>query len=187
MGTGFRAGVMLSVLVGLPAAWVYYGPLPPNAQRVVDRFVAVAKEAAGWDKPAAPVAARQVEDAPSFVVGDGTNPAIAPLGGARPGSAPLAPPPGRAATTPPAGGGALTALEPLLEKLQRLGAATYALERWGAAGSLYRFRCEMPLAAGGVMTQQFEAVAADPHASVAQVVAEVSSWQLARASGPLLH
>ena len=29
-----RATIMLLILVGLPAAWVYYGPLPPNAQRV---------------------------------------------------------------------------------------------------------------------------------------------------------
>ena len=48
MATLFRAAVMLSVLVGLPAAWIYYGPLPTGAQRVVDRFVAIAKEATGW-------------------------------------------------------------------------------------------------------------------------------------------
>ena len=32
MVTAIRATVMLAVLVGLPAAWVYYGPLPDHAQ-----------------------------------------------------------------------------------------------------------------------------------------------------------
>ena len=50
MATTLRGFVMLAVLVGLPAAWLYFGPLPKNAQRVVDRVVAAAKEAVGWDK-----------------------------------------------------------------------------------------------------------------------------------------
>ena len=48
MASLMRALLMIVVLVGLPAAWVYYGPLPPQAQRVVDRFVDVAKSAVGW-------------------------------------------------------------------------------------------------------------------------------------------
>jgi hypothetical protein len=55
MATLFRAAVMMSVLVGLPGAWIYYGPLPSSAQRVVDRFVTIAKEATGW-KSAEPAA-----------------------------------------------------------------------------------------------------------------------------------
>ena len=49
----FRATVMLATLVGLPAAWVYYGPLPHGAQKVVDRFVDVARDTLGIKAPAA--------------------------------------------------------------------------------------------------------------------------------------
>lgn len=66
-----------------------------------------------------------------------------------------------------------------MAQLRAFGVAAYALERWGEGGALYRFRCEMPLSTGGELTQQFEAVAADPQSSVAQVVTEVSRWQVA--------
>jgi len=51
MAVIMRAMVMLLVLVGLPAAWVYYGPLPPRAQRVADRVVELAQDALGWERP----------------------------------------------------------------------------------------------------------------------------------------
>jgi hypothetical protein len=94
------------------------------------------------------------------------------------------PAPAAPVTNPAAG--VAPAIEPLLAKLRQLGAATYSLERWGAAGNLYRFRCEMPLAASDAMTQQFEAIAANPQDSVAEVVNEVSSWQLARSGERVL-
>jgi hypothetical protein len=72
---------------------------------------------------------------------------------------------------------------PLLARLRELGVVEYALERWGDSGTLYRFHCEMPLAASAQMTQQFEAVADDPQQSVAQVVAQVSEWQVAQQRG----
>ena len=50
MATAFRATVMLVVLVGLPAAWVYYGPLPPEAMGVIERTIASAKHSIGWDE-----------------------------------------------------------------------------------------------------------------------------------------
>ena len=70
-------------------------------------------------------------------------------------------------------------VEPLLTQLRQYGVAEYALERWGGDGKLYRFHCEMPIA-GGSLTQQFEAVAANPEASVEQVVAEVAQWRTTR-------
>ena len=48
----FSALCYVVTLVGLPAAWIYYGPLPQGAQRVVDRFVEVARDAIGWRHPA---------------------------------------------------------------------------------------------------------------------------------------
>jgi hypothetical protein len=148
MATLFRAAVMLSVLVGLPGAWIYYGPLPTRAQRVVDRFVAVAKEAAGWKEVEAPArptwdftksapldasgladgdSASNVE-APRFGVASATAPtAAAPgpatlqIGSALPAPAPVAKEPDTLAER----------VEPWLTQLRQFGVAEYALERWG--------------------------------------------------------
>jgi len=64
MATAFRAIVMLVVLVGLPAAWVYYGPLPPAAMGVIQRTVATAKQSVGWDATVATTASPKT--APQF-------------------------------------------------------------------------------------------------------------------------
>lgn len=178
MVTAFRALVMLAFLVGLPAAWIYYGPLPERAQRTVDRLIRDAKEAVGWNdrggaratgfatrqqRPAAPsFAAEQLRPSLVGARGDAVN---------------------KIADTNPLA----AALEPLLVRLRELGVAGYSLERWGSGGQWYRFRCEMPLAAASAATQQFEAVAVDPQATVEQVVAEVSSWRLARQSDGLMR
>jgi len=181
MATLVRAVVMLSVLVGLPAAWIYYGPLPPQAQRVVDRFVAAVRDAAGWDEAASRKASSAAEvsyqpSAPNFAPSEANGRVAAgdESKAARPAAAPaLIPPP--AATF-------AERVEPLLAKLRQLGVAEYALERWGDGGTLYRFHCEMPLGESDEFTQQFEAVAVDPQLSVEQVVAQVSQWQLTHRS-----
>ncbi|BBO36523.1 hypothetical protein [Lacipirellula parvula] len=205
MATLFRAAVMMSVLVGLPGAWIYYGPLPSSAQRVVDRFVTIAKEATGWKsaepavKPAWDFTKSEpivgAERAPSQVAGmnqktAGMNPA-ARIEQSQPSteqtSATIAP--GFGSALPPVEAPApappttlAERVEPLLVQLRQLGVAEYALERWGGEGKLYRFHCEMPIS-GGSLTQQFEAVTADPEASVEQVVTEVSQWRVARQAG----
>lgn len=175
MKTTLRALVMLTVLVGLPSAWVYYGPLPTSAQRVVDRFVTTAKETLGWDEPS-PYHLADGKDV-DYMPGPRTEAAAAPFTETEP-AAPVALPPVVEATNP---------LEPLLARLRELGVAEYALERWGASGELYRFHCEMPLGSGEGFTQQFEAVAADPRATVEQVVSEVASWRLARSGDTMLR
>jgi hypothetical protein len=185
MATTLRALVMLGVLVGGPAAWIYYGPLPPEAQRTVDRLVGAAKQAISWgQRPAtsheltgsvrkdSETSAPAWNGAAANSVSTVTNPSQGP-------AEPLAAPPLVAAQ-------ATTfeqRLEPLLLQLRELGVAEYALERWGDGGSLYRFHCEMPLTASAQLTQQFEAVAGDPQQSVEQVVAQVSEWQLAQRRG----
>jgi hypothetical protein len=178
MATTFRALVMLAALVGLPAAWIYYGPLPPDAQRVVDRLVGVAKEAIGRDTTstasAGPGRAQSMNDAaaPAWdaAASGGTSarlelPAAAPVE-----AAPLA------ATKAPT---LAERVEPLLAKLRQFGVVAYDLEPWGTGGKLYRFHCEMPLAESAQLTQQFEAFAEDPQATVEQVVAQVAQWQTA--------
>jgi hypothetical protein len=185
---------MLAVLVGLPAAWIYYGPLPTGAQRVVDRVVAAAKESIGWNKSGdardrwvrveelKPAAPRRAE---ALVVPAVHEEVVAPRGllAAR-GGEHLAERDGYTC----ADGCTCSAarpltladrLDPLLARLRQLGAIEYALEHWGEGGKLYRFHCEMPVGATP-LTQQFEAVTADPQKSIEQVLADVSSWQLAR-------
>ncbi|HMO85627.1 MAG TPA: hypothetical protein PKC18_11985 [Lacipirellulaceae bacterium] len=164
MATLLRALVMLATLVGLPAAWIYYGPLPPSAQRVVDRAVAMAKETL----------------AKSRCVG-GVCP-IEPLAGDAPLSEYRAATQSAPATTPAATAPRVALaqqLEPHLAGLRTLGANEYVLESWGDQGKLYRFRCELPVGAGSQATEQFEAVDADPCESVSQVLADVAAWRAA--------
>jgi hypothetical protein len=173
MATTFRALVMLAVLVGLPAAWIYYGPLPAEAQRVVDRLVGVAKEALGGDK----TSPAEKTDSPLAVDVNppSRNLARAPLNatGQTLVVNPIEPPPLVAAAAPTFA----QRVEPLLAQLRHFGVVAYDLEPWGNSGKLYRFHCEMPLGASAQLTQQFEAVAEDPQATVEQVVAQVARWQ----------
>ncbi len=165
MAVLLRAIVMLVVLVGLPAAWVYYGPLPPGAQQAVDRVIEIVKETTGWQqttgRPEQPKAAPRyqtaIEPAPAFM-------------------APVANQP----VTISAESTLSERAEPLLEQLRSLGASQYTLEKWGQAGELFRFRCAMPLVKNQQFTQQFEAVANSPLDSIEQVVVEVAHWQTAR-------
>jgi hypothetical protein len=171
---------MLSTLVGLPAAWIYYGPLPPQAQQVANRLVSVAKEALGWDGRA-----EEVEPGETWV-----HAAATPAGRASEASSsgapqPAAPAQARGPVVEPKPLSFAERVEPLLARLRQFGVAEYALERWGNDGDLYRFRCEMPLSPHVELTQQFEAVAADPQLSVEQVVAEVATWRLAQRGGGL--
>jgi hypothetical protein len=71
-------------------------------------------------------------------------------------------------------------IQPHLALLKKLGAANYSLERWGEG---YRFKCAIPLGENVDFTRHFEAIDADPLASVRQVVGEVTSWQNARHDG----
>jgi hypothetical protein len=174
MTTMLRAAIMIAVLVGLPAAWIYYGPLPPRAQRVVDRLVASAKDALDWDTR---IGAEVEADAPSLEIGAGAaadaTPALA------------------AAPSPVIQQAQLAEVElarrvePLLAKLRELGVAAYALEPWGGDRRLFRFHCEMPLAGSDAITEQFEAIAADPQQSVSQVVSDVTNWHASRTMAAL--
>jgi len=162
-----RAVFMMLVLVGLPAAWVYYGPLPPGAQQMVDRVVELAQDTLGWDRQTQ--SAERRISAPRYNIGT-------------------------VAETPPATTVGIASesqgssssevvsvqVEPLLERLRRQGVSEYSLVKWGKAGQLYRFCCAMPWDQNDEITRQFEAVADNPFASIEQVVREVSRWQAAR-------
>ncbi len=163
MAVFLRAIVMLLVLVGLPAAWVYYGPLPPQAQGIVDRVVEVAKSSIGWE-PSTPPETSPIS-APHF------DPAVTPAVAIKPVEVPQPVAPTLEAK-----------LSPLLQQLRELGATEYALEKWGNEGQLYRFRCAMPLKQSDQLTQHFEATQAQAAESIQQVLAEVSAWQTARRS-----
>ena len=129
---------MLAVLVGLPAAWVYYGPLPPRAQRVVDRFVAAAKEAIGLGTSAsgrrAPVELRSTRPRRrSSARCSGAS--MQPAGCSRTA---LEPPP-----WPSKSGTAARAAAAVGRRGVRAGTVGRRTSQ------LFRFRCEMPLADGG--------------------------------------
>jgi hypothetical protein len=164
MQTMLRAAIMLAVLVGLPAAWVYYGPLPPQAQAAVDRVVATAKETLEWDRW---MAAAESRIAPPSVPLR-TVSAAAPL--AQPAATPPSPPPVASLAE---------RVEPLLAQLRGWGATEYRLEPWGDGGRHFRFSCAMPIVEGAAATQLFEAVADNPFASVERVAADVAAWRTA--------
>jgi hypothetical protein len=164
MQTMLRAAIMLAVLVGLPAAWIYYGPLPPQAQAAVDRMVAAAKDAVEWDRWMTKSDARVAP--PAVLVPLHTVSAVAP--------------PAQPAAVPDPASSLAERVEPLLVQLRGWGAAEYQLEPWGVGGRHYRFWCTMPIAESSAATQLFEAVAAEPQAAVERVAADVAAWQASK-------
>jgi len=165
----------LVVLVGLPTAWIYYGPLPPSAQKVIDRIVEVVKDATGWQQPHADT--YDAKTAPRFAIGSPETPNLPP---APPATNPVALP---AAAPAPLGSGLQQQLAPLLTQLQAFGPTDYSLEEWGQGGEFFRFRCAMPIGGQNGFSRQFEAVAATPSACIQQVVAEIQQWRSERHSG----
>jgi len=177
MAVSMRAMVMLLVLVGLPAAWVYYGPLPPQAQSVADRAIELAQDALGWERSPSTEA---TISAPRYNTDVAAEPLFEPtnsMAAARenPNSSVAS---RLAEQVEPLLG--RQQVEPLLGRLRELGVSQYSLEKWGNAGQMYRFCCAMPLAQSDEATRQFEAVSKNPQASIEQVVAEVALWQTAR-------
>ncbi len=189
----FRAAVMLLTLVGLPAAWVYYGPLPTGAQRVVDRFVEVARDALGMQRQSPDHQARdQDKVAPRFNEAPFRQQDAAPARYQQASSASIVSTVSSLPSSPislvsanlpstepklPTSDDLAGHLEPHFSLLRKLGAANYSLAHWGSEGNLYRFHCSIPFGAEGLMSREFDAIEADPVAAVRQVVGEVTSWQ----------
>jgi hypothetical protein len=170
----FRALVMLVVLVGLPSAWVYYGPLPAGAQRVASRIVELGQEAlTGSHRTEEKYGELPVQ---SFAIS----------------AEPVRFDPETQRATFQAEHKTAQRepiveheLEPHLSVLRKMGASEYTLEDWGQGGQLVRFRCSVSMGGGNDFTRQFEAVAGDSLAAVRQVVGEVSAWQNARGGNTL--
>lgn len=178
----FRATVMLAILVGLPAAWIYYGPLPPEAQKVVDRVVEVVKDATGWQQPYDDLQAEK--SAPRYAQAPPAYAPTAPQTVAAPVVQPAAITPGETAQPTHLPEPSLDQqLAPLLGQLQQLGPSGYSLHAWGNEGQYYRFCCEMPVAGESGFAQHFEAVAESPGASIQQVTAEIAQWKRQREGG----
>jgi hypothetical protein len=190
MAVFFRALVMLVTLVGLPTAWIYYGPLPAGPQKVVDRFVEVAKDALGWKSNQTVGSMHEYEKTPprydevvptpedSHAVSRASyqgQQAPVRLASATETQQPIA-----LANQVSPDADLSTQIEPHLNVLRQMGAANYSLEEWGNG---YRFKCAVSLAGNIDFTRHFEAVDADPLATVRQVVGEVTAWQNARHDG----
>ncbi len=196
MATVFRATVMLVVLIGLPAAWVYYGPLPPAAMGVIQRTIVSAKQSIGWeDSSQGGWSPESTKAAPRF---DGalaagrrkltqqsansvTQPTTPVMRDAKFSLASASMP----ITEPQLPRAEIDQelaqqLEPHLSLLRSLDAADYTLENWGGEGKYYRFRCSVSLGGDDDHTRQFEAIGADALRAVHQVVGEVTAWQNAR-------
>jgi hypothetical protein len=169
---------MLATFVGLPAAWIYCGPLPTDAQRVVDRLVERVKLRLGWHRSTPPTSWLSSRQELGAARGPLPKPSTVSLAGVQ-------------AAGPPAGSQEIVApqvqqsparqdpLEPLLAQLRQLGAAEYALESWGSSGQFFRFRCALTLGDSDDHTRHFEAISADPRTSVEQVLEEASRWRTA--------
>ncbi len=188
MAALFRATVMLLVLVGLPAAWIYYGPLPPEAMGVIQRTVATAKQSLGWNDPTRSESwGNRSIAAPKFEVLSTAPPAQPTrqdpqfsLASANLAPPPSVPSPANVEVDAEVDAELAKQLEPHLSLLRALDASEYTLENWGGSAQLYRFRCEITLGENGDFTRQFEAIDASPLRAVHQVVGEVTSWQNAR-------
>jgi len=174
---------MLTTLVGLPAAWIYYGPLPEGQQQVLDDLIDGAtnraRETLGWDVERTQAATAKPQAAGDLPVE--FEPAEHAFQEQTLASIPAPSEPSHSAETAQNGAD----FEPLLKQLRHLGVSEYDLETWGEAQSLYRFHCSMPLVLGPLaesseLSQQFEAVTSDPQESIAQVVAEVAQWHAGR-------
>ena len=155
MATTLRATVMLVILVGVPAAWIYLGPLPMEAQQVVTRLITTVKNRLGMVPLAVP--GQPKISAPRFdiPVSPEKNFLDSELDTAR----------------------IMSDVELELEQLRSMGVAEYALESWGRRGNLYRFHCIMPIGPSDNLTTQFEAVNEDPRVSVRKVLHEAVCWQ----------
>jgi hypothetical protein len=185
MAVFFRALVMLVTLVGLPAAWIYYGPLPAGPQKVVDRFVEVAKDALGWKSNQTVNAVHGLDKTPPRY--EEVLPTPAENQAVSRASYQGQPAPVRLASASEAvrpvtleNQDLKQQIEPHLNVLRQMGAANYSLEEWGGG---YRFKCAVSLGNNVDFTRHFEAINADPLATVRQVVGEVTAWQNARHDG----
>ena len=172
MSASVRAFIMLAVLVAAPAAWIYYGPLPAEAQEALATLAAEGKRMIGWDVQGEAAVATSWRPAPQSHASAASR-ADVPQAAAQLGSAPTV---DVSEQRPPMA----DQVEPLLAELRHRGVSEYALEHWGSSGEHFRFYCLMPLAGNRNQTRQFEAIANDPQAAIREVLAEASAWQLAR-------
>ena len=65
----------------------------------------------------------------------------------------------------------------LLGRLRDLGMRQHALESWGEAGELYRFKARVIIGEHADLERHVESVAADPLAAMADVVQQIVAWQ----------
>ena len=167
MAVYLRATVMLIVLVGLPGAWVYYGPLPEKAQAFADRVIELGKTA--WEGEIVETQ-QELITAPRFASN------LEPVRY----DEQIKPASRVTAVSDDSEVSLESQVEPHLSVLRSLGASEYALEEWGEEGQLFRFRCKVALGSSDDWTKHFEAVSEDALTAILEVVGEVSSWQNAR-------
>ena len=62
-------------------------------------------------------------------------------------------------------------------RLRELGATSYALEKWGSDGKLYRFQSEVAVHDDPNFHRNFQAIAADPLLAMREVLDQIERWR----------
>jgi hypothetical protein len=180
--TLYRASVMIGTLVVGALAYRAYGPELEKLKPLYTRAMEIASEIISPDAETdTPLAEGEGGTPPEPFTANATplqapvllDQNVQPAGGAL---EPIAPPLTPDSTESP--------VAAVVRALNERGVTDYAMTRWGADGTHYRFHCSVPWGEGGLYSQHFEAVAETPADAARQVLDQVNQWSVARASAP---
>jgi hypothetical protein len=166
----FRAIVMLACAVGIPALAVSGTSWSEILKKFQDFHWPAILNLASASSPT------DSHDAPPCSVGDAASPSrTSENGNDQATSADLQTP----ATTTDRD---VSASNPLgfgeiQDRLRKLGATYYLLESWGNQQQFYRFSCKVAVGGNADYTHYFEAVGANPHQAMIQVLQQIEAWR----------
>lgn len=194
--TAFRALVMLSCLITIPAVAVSGKSLPEMFQALIPqrwhRHTASSPEPT--PEPEGVTWKVAPDSAPASLGADGLAPpagAVLANHGAQVARSGLREavsmvPVRRSPQALPAQSPAQRPIEPLdrfsqtQERLHQLGATYYLLESWGQGEQLFRFCCRVAVTGSPDYTRYFEAINAEPMVAMNEVLTEVEAWRAGR-------
>lgn len=185
--TLYRAVVMIAAGVIVVKGWQQYGPSAEQARAFA--MNAIEKAQAAWNESATEAKPTTAANLDPRTVVPLTEPSSSPSSTSIEPAPKLVPllnagedtllSTGEATVAAPsefgndlANGGAAE----LLDRLKQLGGADVKVAEWGSGGELYRCSCRAT-SDGSPLARHFEAVADEPTAAVAQVVAKVEAWR----------
>jgi hypothetical protein len=189
--TLLRAAVMLAAAIAIVKGWQLYGPTTQQLKSWTARFAERVHVALSDQPQLAPEANEAIGNSSAVhAVPANLPPLVVPTPGrfestGFPAVPAIAADNATSATpaanqiVPAADTGPIAAdrMPSLIARLERLGAVDTQLAPWGSSGNLHRFSCKAALAGSRSYTRHFEAVAAEPHAAVEQVVSKLEAWR----------